>query len=151
LDPAHNPVVIPPAPDNIVRNGYTGTTRTQALNWVFTLQQLGQVDPTVTADVPEYAVFIKDGRRSFVAFNPGSSPIQATFQHAQGGAVLAVLTVQPGQTVTQLASDQLIDDGLGQAKAAGTGANLYLMSSGGQNTLASTPGTAVPANNGNPL
>ena len=135
LDPGFNPVIIPPAPDNIVRNGYLGTTRTQALNWIDTLQELGQVDPTVTADGPSYAAFIQDGRRSFVAFNPTGQSVAVTFHDAQSGAVLAVLTVGPGQMVTQLASGQLITDRLEDFQVPDQGTSLYLLSSNGQDTL----------------
>src|SRR5262249_52599392 len=80
IDPSYNPAIIPPAPDNIVNNGSLGTTRTQALNWIYTLQQLGQVDPTVVADGPSYAAFTKDGARSFVAYNPTGQTTEVTFR-----------------------------------------------------------------------
>ncbi len=86
-----------------------------------------------------------------MAYNTGTSPLEVTFHDAQSGAVLAVLTVQPRQMVTQLASGQLINDSLGQARAPSTGSTLYLKSSAGGSTLSSTPGTAVPTSNGNPL
>ena len=151
LDPSYNPAIIPPAPANIVNNGYLGTTRTQALNWIDTLQDLGQVDPTVTADTPSYAAFIQDGQRSFVAFNPTSQTIAVTFHDAQSGAVLAVLTVGAGQTVTQLGSGQLITDRLEDYQVPNSGTSLYLLSSNNQNSLGLQPGTAVPNPNGNPL
>jgi hypothetical protein len=50
--------------------GYTGTNRAIALDWVYGMKYLGQVDPTVVADTTSYAVFIKDGQRTYTAFNP---------------------------------------------------------------------------------
>jgi hypothetical protein len=40
---------------------------------------LGNVDSQVTADIPTYAVFKKNGKRTYVAYNPGTSPITVTF------------------------------------------------------------------------
>jgi hypothetical protein len=151
IDPAYNPAIIPPASDNLVNNGYRGTTRTQALNWIYTLQELGQVDPTVIADTPSYAAFIKDGQRTFVAYNPTDSVFAVTFHDAQSGAVLAILTVQPGEMLTQLGSGQLITDHLDQSRQSNQGTSLYLLSTSGQNTLGTQPGTGVPDPNGNPL
>jgi hypothetical protein len=151
IDPGANTGIIPPAPDNLVNNGYRGTTRTQALNWIDALQVLGQVDPTVIATTPSYAAFIKNGQRSYVAYNPTAHPLDVEFKDAQSGAVLAVLTVQPGQMLTQLASGQWITDQLGQVTPANQGSSLFLLSSTGQNTLGARPGTAVPNAAGNPL
>ena len=122
LDPAFNPVIIPPAPDKRAQKRvHRHLTRTQALNWIYTLQQLGQVDPTVIANALRLRRFHPGTgcSRSFVAFNPGSSPLQVTFRDAQSSAVLAVLSLQPHQMVTQLPSGQLINDSLGQAEGGG--------------------------------
>lgn len=148
LDPSINSALIPPAPDNIVNNQYLGTTRLQALNWIYNLAQLGQVDTTVVADKPSYAVFIKNGQRSFVAYNASTSNVlTVTFTDSLSNTVLATLTVQPGQMLTQLASGQRITNQLNQARAASLGTSLYLRkvdSSTNTGVLNAQPGSGVP-------
>jgi endoglucanase Acf2 len=56
-----------------------GNSRAMTYNWINTLAKLGRVDPTVTADVPTYAVFAVKGVRSYVAFNPGDAARKVTF------------------------------------------------------------------------
>ncbi len=47
--------------------------------WLNTLNPLGQVDVTVTADTPFFAVFNKGGTIAHVAFNPTASAIHVNF------------------------------------------------------------------------
>ena len=56
-----------------------GNSRALTHTWVRALAQLGNVDASVTADVPTYAVFKKDSARSYVAFNPSAAPATVTF------------------------------------------------------------------------
>lgn len=46
-----------------------GNSRANLLHWTGALEALGQVDRTVTADYPLTAVFVKQGARSYVAYN----------------------------------------------------------------------------------
>jgi hypothetical protein len=48
-------------------------------HWIRTLAALGSVDPTVRADTPHYAVFVKNGVRSHAAWNPTQGPVLVTF------------------------------------------------------------------------
>jgi endoglucanase Acf2 len=47
-----------------------GNSRASLHHWLHNLNVLGRVDKEVTADVPTYAVFSNDGKRTYVAFNP---------------------------------------------------------------------------------
>jgi hypothetical protein len=132
--------------------GYTGTNRAIALDWVYGMKYLGQVDPTVVADTTSYAVFIKDGQRTYTAFNPAVSaaPINVTFRDAASNTVLQTLHVHPGQTVTRLPDGRLLIDVSLQSRG-NSGTNLFLTKPEGQDpmspsglTLSKQPGTALP-------
>lgn len=58
--------------------------------WVQNLGAFGRVDPTVTADIPTYAVFKKGKRRTYAAFNPGDE--ERTVKFSDGFE----LKVKPG-------------------------------------------------------
>jgi endoglucanase Acf2 len=61
--------------------GYTfdGESRAHEFAWITALQQLGEVDESVTADTPFRAVFRKGGKVSHVAFNLSRTPLPVTF------------------------------------------------------------------------
>jgi endoglucanase Acf2 len=62
-----------------------GVSRAYVYHWLHALAGFGQVDTTVTADSPTYAV-LRDGRtRHHVALNPGARPMKVRFSD---GAVL---------------------------------------------------------------
>jgi endoglucanase Acf2 len=56
-----------------------GNSRANAYHWIAALAALGRVDRTVTADCPLYAVFLKDGQRTYVVYNMTDKPLAATF------------------------------------------------------------------------
>jgi endoglucanase Acf2 len=57
-----------------------GDSRTHALHWLLSLQELGPPDFGVTADTPLYAVFSRaDGGRTHLAFNATKAPITVNF------------------------------------------------------------------------
>jgi endoglucanase Acf2 len=56
-----------------------GDSRALTHTWVRALAELGNVDASVTADVPTYAVFQKKAGKSYVAFNPGTAAKTVTF------------------------------------------------------------------------
>jgi endoglucanase Acf2 len=65
-----------------------GETRSHTLHWLLSLNEMGAPEPDVRADTPLYAVFKRpDGRRTYLAFNPGKTPISVRFSD---GKVLAV-------------------------------------------------------------
>ncbi len=64
-----------------------GESKAHTYHWIHNLNAMGQLDKTITANVPTYAVFNKAGTRTYVAYNPGSSATTVTFSN---GATLSV-------------------------------------------------------------
>lgn len=59
---------------------FDGETRAHEFAWLSSMQSLGRVDDTVSADCVFYAVFRTEaGARTHIAFNPGSTPLSVTF------------------------------------------------------------------------
>ena len=58
-----------------------GNSHTNLYHWLYTLNALGRVDDSVVADTSLYAVFNKEGRRTYVAYNPSSSAKTITFSN----------------------------------------------------------------------
>jgi endoglucanase Acf2 len=58
-----------------------GQTTAFTYHWLHTFNAVGQVDPTITADIPTYAVFRhpETGRHTCVAYNSGPTPRTVTF------------------------------------------------------------------------
>jgi len=57
----------------------SGASRAHTMHWVQALKALGPPETAVTADVPTYAVFGKDGKRTYVAWNPAGRPMTVSF------------------------------------------------------------------------
>jgi len=58
----------------------TGDTRSHALHWLLSLNEMGPPDLSVTADTPLYSVFKRaDGRKTYLAFNAGAAPISVRY------------------------------------------------------------------------
>ena len=65
-----------------------GDTRTHALHWLLSLNEMGTADPLVTADTTLYAVFRRsDGRKTYLAYNATKAPLSVRFSD---GTVLSV-------------------------------------------------------------
>ncbi len=65
-----------------------GDTRSHALHWMLTLQQLGTPDFSVTADTSLYTVLRNaEGRRTYLAYNASGAPLTVRFSN---GVVLDV-------------------------------------------------------------
>ena len=71
-----------------------GESRAHTFHWIRNLAALGQVDTSVTANHPLYAVFTKNGARTYVASNISANPITVTFSDGR------TLTVPAGKTAT---------------------------------------------------
>jgi endoglucanase Acf2 len=56
-----------------------GNTRLLMRHWLKNIQALGQVDPSVTANVPTYGVFKGPKGKSYVAYNPSDTARDVTF------------------------------------------------------------------------
>ncbi len=71
-----------------------GETQTHALHWLETLNVLGRLDLTVTADSPFYAIFEREGVRIYAAYNPDAAERVVTFSDG------VTLTVPPYEMAT---------------------------------------------------
>ncbi|CAN5162025.1 hypothetical protein BH11PSE9_BH11PSE9_16590 [soil metagenome] len=68
-----------------------GDSRTHALHWLLSLNEMGPPDFGVTADTTLYSVFRRaDGRKTYLAYNASTAPITVHFSDGK------VLTVAPG-------------------------------------------------------
>lgn len=68
-----------------------GESRTHALHWLLSLNEMGPPDPSVKADTTLYSVFRRpDGVKTYLAFNATKAPITVRFSDGK------VLTVAPG-------------------------------------------------------
>ena len=65
-------------------------TKAQMVHWIKTMARVGLVDPTITADHPHYAVFIKNGVRTYAAWNPSTTPLSVRFSNG------FTMCVEPG-------------------------------------------------------
>jgi hypothetical protein len=68
-----------------------GETKAHTYHWVHNLDAMGQIDTVVTADVPTYTVFEKDGERTYVGYNPDDLP--STVSYSDG----RTLDLAPGE------------------------------------------------------
>jgi endoglucanase Acf2 len=56
-----------------------GNTRAFMYHWIHTLEDLGLNDASVTADQPLATVFVKEGKRTYAAYNGSGKPLDVTF------------------------------------------------------------------------
>lgn len=75
---------------NTVHNFFPGTTNTMGKHWAYTLAELGHIDSGVIADTTTYAVFNKNGQRTYVAYNPTPDETSVTFTDRMSGAQTVV-------------------------------------------------------------
>ena len=75
-----------------------GMSQTFTQHWIWSISNYGTVDMSVTADTPSYQVFVKDGKRTYVAWNPGKLPKTVKFSDG------TVLEVPAGETVNSVKS-----------------------------------------------
>ncbi|OEH93564.1 glycosyl hydrolase [Bacillus solimangrovi] len=68
-----------------------GNTKANTYHWIHNLNALGNVDPTITADYPIYAVFTKNNAKTYVVYNMTNSEKTVTFSDG------TIVTVQPHQ------------------------------------------------------
>ena len=69
-----------------------GDTRSHALHWLLSLQEMGVPDLAVTANTTLFSVFKKpDGSKTYLAYNAGKAPINVKFSDGK------TLSVAPGK------------------------------------------------------
>lgn len=72
-----------------------GNSPANAYHWIANLQQLGRVDQTVTADTTLYAVFRRDGKRTYCVYSIDGEPREVTFSDRH-----RLRVTRPGFTVS---------------------------------------------------
>ena len=84
----HTPTVTgEPTPEVVDRD-----TRSHALHFMLSLQEMGTPDPSVTANTALYSVFKQaDGRKTYLAYNAGKAPLEVAFSDGKK------LSVAPGK------------------------------------------------------
>ncbi|WP_331351465.1 glycosyl hydrolase [Cellvibrio sp. UBA7671] len=73
-----DPSLAPMYPNDEVRSE-AGASKTHTYHWIFNLRQLGRPVKGISADTAHYAVFEKNGTRTYVAYNPTATPKTITF------------------------------------------------------------------------
>ncbi len=73
-----------------------GDSRAHAYHWITSLNTYGTPDHSVTASVPTYAVLAKNGARTYVAYNPGTTTATVSFSDGQTLSVPASSTAWRG-------------------------------------------------------
>ncbi|MEU8620655.1 glycosyl hydrolase [Streptomyces sp. NPDC048623] len=114
----------------------TGESKAHTYQWIVTLDALGAPDPSVTGDLATSAVLAKDGVRTYVAHNHGSSPRTVTFSDGR------TLTVPARSTATATGTGGGTDPGPDPQPSTG---NTFRPRTGGTLTTATdgTPGSDV--------
>lgn len=64
-----------------------GESRAHTYHWLANMNTLGLVDTSVRANIPTYGVFLKDGKRIYVAYNYSAQPITVLFSDGKQMAV----------------------------------------------------------------
>jgi len=132
-------------------------TNTMAKYWAYTNSLLGQVDPSVRADQPDFAVFVNgSGQQTFAAYNPGTTPITITFYKDSDGSQLTSFPIPAGTVVSQGAAGStsfkpLAEGPTGPTNLGAEPGRLYLQSVSGSDlpltgTLTDEAGTWLPTN-----
>jgi endoglucanase Acf2 len=70
-----------------------GNTHAFMDHWIHTLDRLGRNDAAVISDYPFTNVFLKEGKKTYAAFNFGKAPMEVTFSDGK------VIEANPGMTV----------------------------------------------------
>ncbi|ONI84380.1 hypothetical protein ALI144C_14540 [Actinosynnema sp. ALI-1.44] len=113
-----------------------GESRAHTFHWLRNLSALGQVDIGVTANTPLYAVFTKNGARTYVAANRGTTPLTVTFSTG------TTLTVQPGRTATTGVITWQGGSGPGTPPGGG-GSSTFFVNTNALSTTAGTSGSSA--------
>ena len=130
-------------------------TDAMAKYWAYTNSLLGQLDPSVRADQPDFAVFVNgSGERTFVAYNPGTTQITITFYKDSDGSQITSFSVPAGTVVSQGAAGSTsfkptVEGPNGPTNLGPEPGRLYLQSVSGETlpltgTLTDQPGTWLP-------
>lgn len=78
---------------------FSGAVDTLGKYWAYTHSALGQLDATVVANQPYYAVFKKGDTRTLVTYNPGSTAITTRFTEETTGNAIGSDVVTPARSM----------------------------------------------------
>lgn len=74
---------------------FDGESKAHTMHWLYNMKRMGQVDTSVTANIPTYAVFKKSDANTYVAYNAGSSERLVSFSDGYS------MTVPAGEMLTE--------------------------------------------------
>lgn len=77
-----------------------GNTKADTYAWIYSLKTLGRLETGVSANVPTYNVFNKNGVKHYAAYNPGLSEKCVTFSDGRAMLVPARKMVLDGASIT---------------------------------------------------
>jgi PKD repeat protein len=94
---------------------FDGESRAHTMYWLYNFRELGRPDTTITADIPEYSVFITpEGDTTYAAFNPNSDQITVSFSDGFNLVVPSkqlrwhsTNVINPNEPVISLTADKL--------------------------------------------
>lgn len=74
---------------------FDGESKAHTMHWLYNMKKMGQVDTSITADTPTYAVFKKGNDNSYIAYNAGSTERLISFSDGYS------MTVPAGEMLTE--------------------------------------------------
>lgn len=74
---------------------FNGLSQPFTMHWLYNMKRMGQVDITVTADIPTYSVFRKGEDKTYIAYNAMETDRLVTFSDGYS------MTVPAGETYTE--------------------------------------------------
>lgn len=77
-----------------------GNTKADTYAWIYSLKALGRLEPGVSANVPTYNVFNKNGVKHYAAYNPGATEKCVKFSDGRAMMVAPRKMVLDGASVT---------------------------------------------------
>lgn len=83
-----------------------GETKAHTYHHLHNLNALGHVDRTVYADIPTFAVFDKEGKKTYVIYNHRDEPVKVTFSNNKAFTVLADTLIYLGDSAVGIIDNQ---------------------------------------------
>lgn len=74
---------------------FDGESKAHTMHWLYNMKRMGQVDTSVTANIPTYAVFKKSDANTYVAYNAGTSERLVSFSDGYS------MTIPAGEMLTE--------------------------------------------------
>ncbi len=123
-------------------------TKAMGKDWAYAMLKLGQLDPSVVANTPSYAVFTNGGQRTFIAYNASNTATSVKFVDTKTQTTVQTLNVAPLTMQTAGAAGSFTDK---LATVGNTVGRLYLhnpVPPSTDGTLTGQPGTQIPVVSG---